>query len=877
VGTRAAGAIHMRRTPHRLLLLALAAGAVISCDTRLPTASRRTAAPGTPPTVVVDSPVVNTQVNLGDSIFVLVTVTGGNSLKTLTVGADALTGDKNLGTFTETPRFATVSVTFPPGTTDTTVRRYLKVLNPGDQTLDSLVIVAIATDSLGLVDSSRVSATMVSGPHVTIESPAASDSIPPGVGVSISAHAIARDVEGIGRIQIHVTGDPTWPTPLDKTIFAVYDGSSRDVVFTGIVLIPLDATPGSRLIVNASSVDIVRQPGSAAPIALFIRSAASIAAPRVTQVVPTVSERTDTVVVTASGQGIVSVGLIVHDAGGNLVRNDTTLLPPPITSNVHVGIPLKLTLAQQGQTLAITAFAIDQTGRIGYAVRATTAGSETVLLNALGDSTQVVYGQTYTMPLGGTVGDVVADVTHGNVFLSNTSHNRLEVFQNATRTFSPSGVAVGSQPWGMTLSAFSTDTLLVANSGGTNFSRVYIGNGGPMREDLPNRIKTRGLYVFTVTESKDVSTGKITLSVTAPVQFSDRPQYIAQAATGRVYFSTQPTATAANGTIRWFDPSPKYPAPDPRLINSYATIDEGTAFTYVIFNVDSIRVNAAPAGSVLSDGLYIWDHPYGQLSGVICVNAPGCPQATTGGVPDPSVSAAISTLAAQNTCSFGPCPNPFFPSDIDFVLRLNVPSLGLTDTTFVASSVDRNWLAFGEGHTGGVGRVMLTNDPLIGGLIPPFPLFFSPQVTVKDLTDNASESVFGLALDKTGKTVASHGLQSYFSEVEAPFHLRLQGKYDSFTDGAGIALHPDADGSNTPAAQRLAFIGSSTGKVEIVDIAYFINRGTLALKSPIYGPLRVSAPMPGDDPSVILKLFALTARGLIVIDLTAADIKPGPP
>jgi hypothetical protein len=874
----------MKGQIHRLLLLALATGAIISCDTRLPTASRRVASPGTPPTVVIDSPIVNTQVNLGDSIFLLVKVTGGNSLKNLTLQADKLTGVKDLGTFAETPRFAALSVDFLPGTTDTTIRRYLQVIDPADLTLDSLLILAIVTDSTGLVDTNTVRAAIVSGPHVVIESPAANDSIPPGVGVSISAHA--TDAQGIGKISIHVTGDPSWLTPLDTTISAVYDASSRDVTFTGIVLIPLNATPRSRVVVNSNSLDGARQPGSAAPIGLFIRSAASIAAPRVTQVVPTASERSDTVVITASGAGIVSIGLIVRDSAGNLVTNDTTVLPPPITSNVHLGVPLRLSLAQQGRHLAITAFAVDQSGRIGYAVGATTAGSESVLQNALVDSTQIVYGQTYTMPLASTVGDVVADVVHGNVFMSNTSHNRLEVFQNASRTFDPNGIAVGSQPWGMTMSAFSTDTLLVANSGGTNFSRVCIGNCVPMREDLANRVKTRGLYVFTVTEAKDVNTGKITLSVTPVVQFSDRPQYIAQAATGRVYFSTVPTPTASNGTIRWFDPSPQYPAPDPRLINSYATIDEGTAFTYVIFNVDSIAVNAAPVGSLLSDGLYIWDHPYGQLSGIICVNAPGCPQATTGGVPDASVRAALATLAAQNTCSFGPCPSPFFPSDVDAVLRLNIASLGLTDTTFVASSVDRNWLAFGEGHTGGVGRVMLTNDPLIGGVIPPFPLFFSPQVTVKDLTDNASESVLGLALDKTGKTVASHGLQSYFSEVEAPFHLRLQGKYDSFTDGAGIALHPDADGSNTPAAQRLAFVGSSTGKIEIVDIAYFINRGTLFLKYPIYGPLRVSQPMPGDntgkacpgDPTcVILKLFAITARGLIVVDLTAADIKAGPP
>lgn len=871
----------MKRTTHRLLLLALAAGAVISCDTRLPTASRRTAAPGTPPSVVLDSPIVNTQVNLGDSIFVLVAVTGGNGLKTLVLRADKLSGVKDLGTFAQTPRYAPVTVDFPAGTTDTTIRRYLRVLNPGDLTLDSLVVIAIVTDSLGLVDSSQVRATIVSGPRVVIESPAANDSVPPGVGVSITAHA--TDADGIARIQIHVTGDPTWPTPLDDTLFAVYDASSLDVTFTGIVQIPLNATPRSRLIVNASAVDGVRQPGSAAPIALFIRSAASIAAPRVTQVVPARSERTDTVAITASGAGIVSVGLIVQDALGNLIRNDTTLLPLPVTSNVHVGVPLKLTLAQQGQTLAITAFAIDQTGRIGFAVRATQAGSETVLANALADSTQIVYGQTYTMPLQATVGDVLADVVHGNIFMSNTSHNRLEVFSNATRTFAPNGVAVGSAPWGMTLSAFSPESLLVANSGGTNISRVCIGicGGGPMREDLAHRILTRGIYVFTVIESRDPTTGKITLSVSSPIQFSDRPQYIAQSEAGRVYFSTVPTSTASQGTLRWLDPSPNFPAPDPHLITSYGTAAAGTQFSYTVFNVDSIAISAAPAGSPQSDGLFIWDHPYGQTSGTICVNAPGCPLA-----PTPSVADAIATLAAQNTCSFGPCPVPFFPSDIDAQLRLDVGSLGLTDTTFVASSVNRKWLAFGEGNTSPAGRVMLTADSLVGGIAPPFPQFFSPQVTVTDLTDNAAERVFGLALDSTGKTVASHGFQSYFSEVDFPFHLRLQGKYDSFDDGAGIALHPSANGRTSPADQRLAFVGAASGRIEIVDIAYFINRGSLPLKYPIYGPLRVSQPMtgdntgkvcPGDATCVILKLFAITTRGLIVVDLTAADIKPGPP
>ncbi|HEX3868425.1 MAG TPA: hypothetical protein VHV78_16795, partial [Gemmatimonadaceae bacterium] len=68
----------------------------------------------------------------------------------------------------------------------------------------------------------------------------------------------------------------------------------------------------------------------------------------------------------------------------------------------------------------------------------------------------------------------------------------------------------------------------------------------------------------------------------------------------------------------------------------------------------------------------------------------------------------------------------------------------------------------------------------------------------------------------------------------------------------------------------------SSGVVEIVDIAYYINRGRLTLKNPIYGPLRASGPMPGDAPGVVLKLYAVSQQGLVVIDLTQADIQPGP-
>ena len=113
----------MRSTRTHLALIALAAMAVISCDTRLPTAARRgSLTPGTPPDIVIDTPLVNAQINLGDSIYVRVSASGGNTLTKITIGADAVTGDKDLGTYAETPRFKPVTVNLPGGTTDTIIR-----------------------------------------------------------------------------------------------------------------------------------------------------------------------------------------------------------------------------------------------------------------------------------------------------------------------------------------------------------------------------------------------------------------------------------------------------------------------------------------------------------------------------------------------------------------------------------------------------------------------------------------------------------------------------------------------------------------------------------------------------------------------------------
>ena len=868
----------MRSTRSYIALVAFAAAAVASCDTRLPTAARR-AAPGTPPDVVIDTPLVNAQINIGDSIFMRVLATGGNALQRLDLTVLTIAGDPDLGTYTETPRYKTTTVNFPAGTHDTIIRRYLQPIDLGNTSLDSIIVQAILTDSLGLRDTSRVNATLVSGPKVTIESPVPNDSVTPGVAIGVQVHA--TDNDGITQVQVRVQGSSNWPTKLDTTITQNFGGSSRDLVHSTAALIPLDAPGRSRVTVSATAVDGNQQPGAANPITIFIRSAASISAPIVTQSVPARSERTDTITVTANGAGIVAVGIVVRDSVGNLIARDSVLLPAPPVSNIKQGVALNLPISMQGKHLAVTAFAVDQSGRTGYAVRSSSLSAQTNLALGAVDSTTIVYGQTYTLPIPGVVGDLAVDVGRGNVFLSNIQNNKLEVWQSSQKRFDPSGIAVGSLPWGLFVSATNPDTLLVANSGGTNISRVFIGSTtvSALKEDLPNRILTRNVYVYEISELIDGGTTRITVSTPILHSYSDRPQYLAQSNTGRIYFSTRPTSFATPGTIRYVETNPIYPAPDPRIIHDYVEGSLGTAFRYALFNIDSLRIVLSAATSSLSDTIAVFDHVYGSNdpAAVICVNGfdsinnVPCPKSTATGGPvtasnpaNPTIEAIINTMRALG-------------SDMEGVLRIDLDEMALHDTTFVTASFNNHWIAFGEGNsapsTTGA-RIIMVADSLasFGG-----PQFSSPTVTVRDLTENASERVFGIALDQTGKTLASHGLESYFTEVNNPFHLRLQGKFNSLDQGAGIALHPLADGRNTPMPSRLAFVASNTGEIEIVDIAYFISRGKLQLKYPIYGALKASLPMPGDDPAVVLKLFALTQRGLIVIDVTQADIKPGPP
>src|SRR5437868_7540626 len=783
-------------------------------------------------------------VSFGDSIFVAVHVRSDSSMTGLLISGLTVKGSVNLGTLTTSNRYTPVNVppngSFRAGLKDTVIMRYLQPGVPVDTSLDSLVIIAQATDKAGKVGADTVVVKVVTGPKVNFITPQPTTQVFAGGDMGIVAHATHPD--GVRSITINVKSQGTWPTPINYTTTGTFSLGPKDTTLSGTVDIPLNAPVGGRILFTASGIDINGKPGSVASITLTVKGQDTVP-PLVTQVVSPRIELTDSVLVNSSGSSAtVTVGVIVKDSVGLEIRRDSIPVPNPL-NNVSQWIKLPLTNAEQGRNLRISTFAIDRLGRKGYSVSSSTTVAQPNMAAAWSDTTVVVYGRTYPLPYGGVgsvIGDIAVDTTQGNVFVSNINNNRLEIWQGTTKAFASSGIPVGSQPWGLAFGN-SPETLYVANSGGTNISRVYVG-AGTKAEVLSQRILTRNTYAFVVTQTVDANTGRITLALQGPISYSDRPQYLAVSKAGRVFYSTMPTASAPAGTIRWLDPS--LPVPDPQQIWQYGTSTGAGSAMWVMFNVDSAFVLHYTGNTTKSDILTVWDHPYGQLSGTLVGS-------------DSDVVSAVAQLGAT--------------SDAELVSNLDVLSLALTDTTFIGVSGDKTWIAFGEGNTGAAGRVMMVNDPTGSA-----PGFFSPGVAVRDLIDNANERVFGVAVDSTGSTLAAHGAQSYFASINNPFHLRLQGKYDSFDNGAGVAFHPGANGYTTVGSDRLAFVASQSGFIEIVDIAYFLNRGKLTLKGNLYGPLRASRPFPGDPPGTILKLFGLSSAGLVVIDLTAADIRPGP-
>lgn len=652
-------------------------------------------------------------------------------------------------------------------------------------------------------------------------------------GGTYSFDLSATDTTGLAKLGFRASGGGI--NRADSTLF--FEPLPRVDTVQYLIAIAGNTTPGTTFSITpfAENRDGLRATG--VPISVRIVAAGpDQLSPLVYQTVPPRLETPDSIDIFArDADGLVRViGFVAKDQAGNVLHQAADTLAVAV-QQVTRRKAFKAPITLRGRSMFITAYAIDQAGRIGYAVPQGATVPQPA--DSLGARAPIVYayGLTYPLPAGSLGADIAVDTARQTVYVSNINRNQLEAWNYSTTLSSLSPVAVGAMPWGMTIDN-SGSLLLVANSGGTNISKVNL-----LQREEQGRVKTSNEYVFDVTYTKDETSGGFKFKVAAIIDYSDRPQYIAQSASGALYYSTRPTTTANPGTLRRVDNFLDVRT-EPRQIWQYGTFLKGH---YVILNADHVDVIEGESG--VPDLI------------VICEHTPGDSPSTAVCAQGMTVEGVVAQLAAAPT-----------NGNLQAIKDLSVESLALPDTNFVAVGGDRRRVAFGEANTGNrAGRVLLVYDPTG---TPTGQEQYSAPLEITDLTNNASDKVFGIDINGNSTNIGVHGVETFFADSS----LRLQGKYATFNTGAGIAFHPlNIEEFTADTLARVAFVASGDFSIQIVDSYSYRLRGRIPIRTNLYGPLRAVLPTPAEmlaDPNLRVKLFGLTPEGIVVIDVRKGDI-----
>jgi hypothetical protein len=539
------------------------------------------------------------------------------------------------------------------------------------------------------------------------------------------------------------------------------------------------------------------------------------------------------------------------------------------------GAPLPLTFVVYG-------FAVDAQGKCGVSV---SESLQALQCNEIGvppapgagfflteGQTGKVYavtavaGTSVGLPAGTIIADAVPDPKTDRVYLSNFGKNEVEVINISQRKRSDTPLLVGSQPWGMFLSppgpGNPTETLLVANSGGTNISFV---STAQLRET--NRLLTPSQQLFEVGESQVDGFRRYTTGSNSILAFSDRPQFIAQDTNGLILYSTKPTSANRSGTIRKVIPAALLPAgvrSEPTILLTDLAYTDATD-RWALSNIDSVFIVPGAAGADgEDDAVRLIDHVPGDPTAKLTI---------TGSLAD-SLFVAFRAMGSDVQGRRG---------------GFNVAGFALHDTTYVAASGDRRTVAFGEGAVGPFGRIFQWNASTIPGS-PELGTLTSQGTT--DLINNAAERVLGVALSQNGQLGVGRGvLQTYFfsNNVAEEGFLRLQGVFSNGVAGGngGVALHPNhseaipvnQDSSET----AVAFIATGNRSIKIVDTFHFFERGEIAIRDNIVGQLRAAIPAASENGSlpptscdyVSVQLYGVTStNNLVIVNVRRRDILP---
>jgi hypothetical protein len=770
---------------------------------------------------------------LGDSVLVRARVTDDVGVDSVRIFGVAQRGDPQLGTDRVVTRFAPKTLVLP-SPRDTVVTRYLIATQDDTREVVSIVVEAFDAEGVMTADTTRIT---VGGPNVDLLNLEEGQAVQ--AGLSLSLQAVASDPNGVVGLEFRISG--AFADTLRRSFNPAIDSVRLD---TAIVIPPNTTGDIEVLVVARNSVDISGQDG---PVRLRVvppgaqddtRPSLSMSVASATRL-----EAEDSVRVTLTGgddpqgAGVVRAGVTVTalapGRGVSETRVFTRDFQPPRTGSVTETVafaPFNIDPTFLPDTLVfeVTAFMVDASGNCAAAVTPEQTQSLTCVTGANGAVTAeganafrhtraIVAGRTVNLPAGGRIMDAAVDVPRRTLLLSNHTQDRVDRFDLRTQGFA-GFVPVGSEPWGLDLDR-TGDTLFVANSGGTNVSKVLL--GASSAAEVPQaRLLTPPVAFFDVERAID-DTGLLRYQV-FPIpnhppcgtpSFSDRPQFVVQDFTGRLVYSTKTTACAPFGTMRKaFVPPGGFKAVVVMFYEHAAMLPDED-FTGVA-NADLVVSFGAEVGVedvVTGDTARIVTGPVGDS------------------LPQNAVQRAVEQAREQGS------------NAVAIPGRFSIANLGFSDTTFVARAGNRRWAVFGEG-TVQSGRVIMYDagqDRI------------STVVQVSDILRNASERVRGIGLNYDGTLGVARGRQAYFFTTD----LRLQGVADLPAGGAGAALHPlhaNATSLDHPAGTyepntHLAFVGTGERTIDIVDTFHFFRSGRIFIRDVVSGPLRAVLPFPEDN------------------------------
>jgi hypothetical protein len=828
------------RTPRRALLALAIAGVVAGCGDNAWSGLTGVGVgnDSEAPRAEILAPDSTRRIALGDSVFVQVRLQDNAGIDSVALSGFVLRGSPDLGTQVRVEKFVPKVVALSGGTAlvrDTTITRYL-VATSDSVTNEPVYIVAAVRDLAGNTRADTVTIS-VGGPRVAILEPVSTTQLRAGSTLRVRVQA----ADSTGHIvSIRLGGGVTAPT---DTIISV--DPARALVDT-VVVLSLPGSAQGTLKLQASARSANGDSAVSNPVLFEVLGATpdvvppsvrfSVAAPRTAEIADSVAV---TVVATDSSK-VRSVGVTVVPSHRKLTG--TVYLPLIALSSATDSATFRFSLddlgiTQQGDTstvrIELTAFATDTAGNCAAATVPGGPLSEQcskdppILTGHPGSRSDILLVRGVTVHSeapGDRLADLVSDGKH--VFVSNFSRNRVEVLPVASSGFSGS-IAVGSEPWGLAIGN-SGDTLLVANSAGTNISVVPLSTQKELR-----RLRIPDIRLYGITY--DVKTDSVT-EVTWH-DYSDRPQFIAQMAGGEILYSTKPTETRSDGTVRIYDRTRDQ-------TNEFNRVSEVfTGYAEPVIG-RGIVVNALAAALSGSSRLFV------------------CPRRLRTGQSDPACITATATVARDSLAALRAAGL----TDTRLDLGAEIESVGLTDTTFVAVSGDHSAVAFGEGAVN-PGRIFHFRQ--IGGKL------VGSTTETTDLVGNVAEPVIGLGLNGDGSLGMARFDKVYFFDDD----LRLQGQAAAGSPSGGGAMDPRNQDYPVDDGRRRAYASGVDDRglpfVDVLDSHGFRTIRRVFIRNPVVGGL-IAVPVTASDPAsgeLAMRLFAITTAGVVEIALTPADLR----